>query len=195
MNLVAANPSEVDKIVAVRAIGAHDTGIYSTTFRVMASAITPVVGMLLSSQPRLFKYAHTRAVGGLGLIRTLLLLSAGWGLISGLLLCAFRSILPSLFGAPYEATAQLMPWLAISAPLLSLRLCAGSVLVAFGRAKDRLFFEVLGICILVLGILVFAPLYRTHGIAIALALAEASMAGIGWFTISQRIHRADAPSL
>lgn len=187
MNLVATNPSEVDKIMAVRAIGAHDTGIYATTFRVMASATTPVIGMLLSAQPRLFKYAHTRATDGRNLIKTLLLLSGGWGLLSGLLLYTFRFILPALFGAPYEAAAQLMPWIAISAPLLSLRLCAGSVLVAFGRPMDRLFFELFGICILVLGILFFAPHYRMHGLAMALALAESSMAAIGWLTINYRI--------
>src|SRR5690606_40082784 len=31
MHLVAANPSELDKIIAVRAIGAHDAGIYAAT--------------------------------------------------------------------------------------------------------------------------------------------------------------------
>ena len=44
MNLVAANPSELDKIIAVRAVGTHDAGVYAATSRVMAAAVTPVFG-------------------------------------------------------------------------------------------------------------------------------------------------------
>ena len=187
MNLVAANPSELDKIIALRIVGAHDTGIYATTSRVMASGVTPVIGMLLASQPRLFRHAHTRTREGGRLVRFIALSSLGWGVISGLLLTVCSPILPWLFGAPYAATAHLMPWMAVTAPLLSLRIAAGSVLVAFGKPMERLAFELLGILILVLGMLLLAPFYQTHGLAMALSFAEASMAAAGWFLVSRQL--------
>ncbi|GFZ93913.1 lipopolysaccharide biosynthesis protein [Dyella caseinilytica] len=192
MNLVAANPSEIDKIVAIRLIGAHDTGIYATTTRVMTSCVTPVIGMLLSAQPRLFRHAHKPTHEGLRLIWVIALLSLGWGLISGIVLVLCSPLLPWLFGEAFVETAGLMPWLALSAPGISLRLAAGTILVALGKPIERLVFEVLGVLILVSSMVLLGPHYRAFGLAIALSFAESSMAIIGWHMVSKRL-RAIGP--
>jgi O-antigen/teichoic acid export membrane protein len=192
MQLVAANPSELDKIIAVRSVGAHDAGIYATASRVMASAITPVIGMLLATQPRMFRHTQHPTHAGRRLILTVAWLSLGWGALSGLLLALSSPLLPLLFGAPYAATAQLMVWLAPVAPLLSLRLAAGSMLMAFGKPLERIAFEMIGMLILVASMLLLAPHYRTQGLAIALIIAEASMASIGWLLVRRRMSERDA---
>jgi len=187
MNLVAANPSEIDKIIAVRLIGAHDTGIYATTNRVMSSCITPVIGMLLSAQPRLFQHAYKPNSEGHRLMWLIALSSLGWGFISGIALVLCSPVLPWLFGKAFAATAELMPWLALSAPGLSLRMAAGVILVALGKPAERLVFEVLGILILVSSMILLGPHYHAHGLAIALSIAESSMAIIGWYMVSKRL--------
>jgi O-antigen/teichoic acid export membrane protein len=187
MNVVAANPTELDKIISVRIVGAHDAGIYAATTRVMAAAVTPVTAMLLASLPRLFRHAHEPTREGHRLIRLIALLSLAWGVVSGLLLAFCSPLLPWLFGASYMATAQLMPWLAVVAPLLSLRLAAGAVLVALGKPLERIAFELLGILFLVGGMLTLAPHYGIRGLALSLMIAEASMALSGWGLVRRRL--------
>ena len=187
MNLVAANPSELDKVIAVRVAGAHSASIYAATTRVMKAAVMPVTAMLLASLPRLFRHAHTPTREGHRLIGIIALLSLVWGAASGALLAVCSPLLPWLFGASFMATAQLMQWLAVAAPLLSLRLSAGAVLVALSKPMQRAAFEICGIMVLVGGMLALAPRYGTHGLAIALIAAETSMALLGWWLVRLRL--------
>ncbi|WP_130617785.1 lipopolysaccharide biosynthesis protein [Dyella amyloliquefaciens] len=179
MLIVAANPSELDKIVAVRQVGAVDAGIYIAVSRVMGAIITPVLGLLLAAQPRLFRHADERSKEVRRLVRMLLALALGWGLLGGALLVAASPALPMVFGERYARMAWLMPWMAISAPLLSLRIAAGSVLVALGHPLERVGFELSGIALLVGGILVFTHLLGVLGLVAAVILAEAVMCAIG----------------
>jgi O-antigen/teichoic acid export membrane protein len=187
MNLVAANPSELDKIVAVRVIGAHDAGIYTATARVMVSAVTPVTALLLASLPRLFRHAHRPSPEGRRLIKQIALLAFGWGMLSALVLALCSPLLPVLFGPLFSSTAGLMPWVAAVAPLLSLRLTAGAVLTTLAKPLERLAFEFFGILILVAGIFLLAPYYGARGLAIASVLAEAGMAGTGWYMVRRNL--------
>lgn len=183
MNLVAANPSELDKIVAVRLIGPHDAGIYAATARVMAATVMPVMAMLLASQPRLFRHAHEPTHAGYRLMGLIALLALTWGGVSGILLVLCAPLLPWLFGPSFAAMATLMPWLAAIAPFLSLRLAAGAVVVALGRPLGRIAFELCGVLVMIVGMLALAPHFGTLGLALALLLGEASMTVIGWWLV------------
>ncbi|MBT2143290.1 MULTISPECIES: polysaccharide biosynthesis C-terminal domain-containing protein [unclassified Rhodanobacter] len=190
MNLVAANPSELDKIIAVRAIGTHDAGVYAATSRVMAAAVTPVFAMLLASQPRLFRHAREPTREGRRLIYLILILALAWGTVSGLMLTLCSPLLPWLFGESFIGTAKLMPWLAAVAPFLSLRLAAGTILVARGRPGERIGFELCGVFALVVGMLVLTPHFGIRGLAMALVIAELSMAVIGWWLVRHHLIRS-----
>lgn len=187
MHLVAANPSELDKVIATRAVGADDAGIYAATSRVMSATVMPVIAMLLAAQPRLFRHAHEPTQQGHRLIVLVAVLALAWGSLSGIVLALLSPLLPVLFGASFAATSQLMPWLAAAAPFLSLRLAAGVTLVAQGHPAQRIVFEVSGILVLVAGILVFAPFFGTRGIAIALVAAEFCMASVGWWLVHRQL--------
>lgn len=186
MNLVAANPSELDKIIAVRAVGSHDAGVYAATSRVMAAAVTPVLAMLLASQPRLFRHSHEPTREGHRLIYLILMLALAWGTVSGVMLALCSPLLPRLFGESFAGTAKLMPWLAAVAPFLSLRLAAGTILVARGRPSERIGFELCGVLTLIVSMLVLTPHYGIRGLAMALVIAELSMTVIGWWLV--RLH-------
>lgn len=189
MNLVAANPSELDKIIAVRAVGPHDAGVYAATSRVMAAAVTPVFAMLLASQPRLFRHAREPIREGHRLIYLILILALAWGAASGLMLALCSPLLPWLFGESFAGTAKLMPWLAVVAPFLSLRLAAGTILVARGRPGERIGFELCGVLALIVSMLVLTPHFGIRGLAMALVIAELSMVVIGWWLVRYHLIR------
>lgn len=186
MQLIATNPTELDKAMAVRAIGAYDAGIYSATSRVMGAVVTPVVAMLLASQPRLFRHAHEPTRSGNKLIVLIALLALAWGSISGLAMAILSPLLPLIFGSAYSDTASLLPWVAIVAPFLSLRLAAGTVLVALGHPLERIGFELGGVVILATGMILLPPLLGLHGFVLSVILAEATMSIAGWYLVGRR---------
>ena len=187
MNLIAANPSELDKIIAVRLVGAHDAGIYAATARVMAATVMPVTALLLSAQPRLFRHAYQPTREGHRLIGLIAVLALAWGIVSGGALALASPLLPWLFGASFAGMAGLMPWLACVAPLLSLRLSAGTVLVALGHPLGRMAFELCGVLALLIGMLALAPHFGAQGLALALLIAEASMVVVGWWLVRRSL--------
>lgn len=190
MHLVASNTSEIDKMLAVRAVGAHDAGLYSATSRVVIALVMPVLAMLLATQPRLFRHAHAPTAEGARLVRAIALISLGWGAASGLVLAACSPLLPALFGDAYAGTAALMRWMAWAAPFVSLRFAAGSVLMALGRPLYRLLFEVAGVLVLAGAMFAFAARWGLHGAVAAVVLAEAAMATGGWWLVRKRMRIA-----
>lgn len=187
MHLVAANPSEIDKIMAARLIGSHDAGIYAATSRAMGSVTMPVIAMLLAAQPRLFRYAAALDPQGKALIRLIAILALGWGLLCWLALTIVSPVLPWVFGKSFGAMALLMPWLAAVAAPLSLRFAAGTVLMTLGRPLERMLFELFGIATLLLGMFVFAPRMGMRGLASAMLLSETAMALLGWWLVRRNL--------
>ncbi len=192
MHMVAANPSELDKVLAVRLVGEHDAGVYAATTRVMGALVMPVIAMLLAAQPRLFEHAHQPTDQGNQLIRVIALLALGWGLLCWLLLSLCSPFLPWLFGPRFAAMVPLMPWLAVVAAPLSMRLAAGTVLVALGRPLERLSFELSGIVVLVIIMSLLAPILGVRGLGLALLTSESSMALVGWWAVWLRTRQKKA---
>ena len=189
MLLVAANPTELDKIVAVRQVGAAEAGLYTAGSRVMGALVMPVLAMLLSAQPRLFRQARTADSDMTRLVGMLFAAAVAWGLISAVLLAIASPLLPWLFGSSYEQTARLMPWMAITAPFLSVRLAAGSVLVASGHPLERITFEFFGIACLIVGMLVLTKSFGVMGLIGAVISAEIAMALLGTGMVARQLRR------
>ncbi|WP_267222681.1 lipopolysaccharide biosynthesis protein [Dyella silvae] len=189
MLIVSANPTELDKIMAVRQVGAMDAGIYIAGSRVMGALVMPVLAMLLTAQPRLFRHAHEQTNASRRLVRTIFLLALTWGALSGAVLAAASPLLPQLFGDGYLPTAQLMPWMAVTAPFLSLRLAAGSVLISLGHPLERVSFELCGVALLLIGMLAFTHFMGVLGLVVAVILAEAAMCVLGLTLVNRHIRR------
>ena len=155
----------------------------------MGALVMPVLAMLLSAQPRLFRHARTADGDTARLVRMLFTAALVWGLVSGVLLAIASPLLPWLFGNSYEQTARLMPWMAITAPFLSIRLAAGSVLVASGHPLERIVFEFFGIACLVVGILVLTKSFGVFGLIAAVIVAEIAMALLGTAMVVHQLRR------
>ncbi|WP_198148959.1 lipopolysaccharide biosynthesis protein [Luteibacter yeojuensis] len=192
MNVVAANPSELDKVLAIRLLGDHAAGIYSATARVLNAVITPVMGMLLAAQQSLFRHGANPAVRGTRLIRTIALASAAWGVVSAVALAVCAPLLPHFLGPRFDEAASVMPWVCAAAPFMALRLAAGTVLVALGKPMHRMAFELAGIAVLVMLLGIGAHVAAARGMALGLAGAEAVMAATGWAIVMQAHRRLTA---
>ena len=182
MHLVAANPSEIDKIVGVQALGA-DAGIYAAATRLMAAAVTPVTAVLLTLQPRLFRAGS----GPQDDRRNLIQLTATSALLCGAVAAAFlitvSAVIATLLGPSFAPIRSTLFWIAPVAPVLALRQAAGTLLMADGHPMTRLAFELTGTLALVLGLVTLGRLYGLSGASAGLFIAEAVMAGIGWLAI------------
>ncbi|HEX7816101.1 lipopolysaccharide biosynthesis protein [Dyella sp.] len=192
MLLVAANPSELDKMAAVRLVGGPSAGIYTAGSRIMGALVMPVLAMLLAAQPRLFRHARDQAVTMRKLVLVLFGVALAWGIVSGAALAIASPWLTWIFGNDYARTAHLMPWMAITAPFLSVRLAAGSVLVATGHPLERVGFELGGIACLLGGMLAFAPGYGVIGLVAAVIVAELAMGIVGVLMVLRQLNRLKA---
>lgn len=188
MFLVTSNPSELDKMAAARLVGPFEAGIYASSSRAMSAMVMPVVAMLLAAQPRLFRHAHDPNTQNRALIRTIALLAGGWGLFSSVLLMLCAPLLPRFFGHEYEAAAALAYWLALIPAPLSLRVAAGSVLVALGRPLERVGFELGGLVFLLLGMLAMGRHFGPQGLIAAVTISEILMCSFGWWLVMKRAH-------
>lgn len=180
MHVVAANPSELDKVASPILLGDHAAGIYSASSRIMNALITPVLGVLVASQPRLFRHGSVPTHEGRRLIRILGYLAFAWGIAGAAILALSAPLFPYLLGTSFEQTTAVLPWIALAAPFASLRMAAGTILVALGKPLQRLRFELSGVVLLACLLAFGAHLLGLRGMALGLACAEASMAAYGW---------------
>jgi len=193
MHIVAANPTELDKIISPALLGAHAAGIYSATSRVMNAVVMPVVGMLVASQPRLFRHGAAPTQEGQRLVGLLGRISFGWGLLSAAALALGAPLLPYLLGNAFAETAATLPWVAMASPFMALRMAAGTVLVASGHPLRRLRFELTGIVLLALLLGSGARFFDVRGMAVGLTLGEAFMASYGWHLVRRAQKELTAP--
>jgi O-antigen/teichoic acid export membrane protein len=189
MHVVAANPTEFDKITSPLLLGDHTAGIYSATSRIMNAVAMPVVGMLLTAQPRLFRHAASPEPGGYRLISWLWRISFAWGLLGAAAMVMASPWIPRLFGPAFADAATLIPWVAAAAPFLTLRLASGTILVALGHPLQRVRFELAGMLLLVILLPSGSHLGGARGMAIALATAEMTMATYGWLLVRRAQQR------
>ena len=186
MHFVAANPSELDKIISLRALGATDAGVYAASARIMGAMVMPVTALLLSVQAKLFRHAATASAEARPLIRQVGGAAAIWGGLSCILLIATSHWMPLIFGQGFQRSATFMPWLALAAPMIALRVTAGTILVSHGHPLQRACFEIGGSAILCVCMFGFTRYGGLNGAAAALIVAEASMAIVGWAMLLRR---------
>lgn len=187
MHAVAANSTEIDKVLALRFVGAHDTGLYAAASRVLVALMMPINAMLLAALPRLFSHGHVPTLEGFLLVRRVAQLSAAWGIAAALLLMTASVFVPVLFGEAYGASGRLMFWMGFVAPFMALRFAASCVLVAIGKPMDRLVFELAGLVVIIVGIVALAPSLGPRGIVLAIGIGECVMLGIGTSMLLKRL--------
>lgn len=190
LNLTALGPSELDKTLAMRLLPLAAAGVYAASARVVGAAVLPVIALMLSSLPRLFREAGQSR--GVRLLRWIFALSTAYGLIAASLLWAAAPLLERLFGPHYRGVAEVLRWLAIAVPALALRVAAGSTLMARGHPWLRAGFELVGLLVLCVATFTLVPNGMARDMPLALACSEWSMAVFGWVKIGLDARQSNA---
>ena len=180
MNITAAGPAELDKTLATRLLPLGAAGIYAASARVIGAFTLPVIAMMLSALPRLFREGETHPLKTARLLRWTFAASLLYSLVLGMAVWILARPISELFGPRYHDIAETLRWLCLALPGLTLRIAAGSALMALGKPWMRVGFEIAGIVMLVLSSMILVSLLGARGMPIALVTAESFMALFGW---------------
>jgi O-antigen/teichoic acid export membrane protein len=176
LNTTAAGPGELDKVAVAHLLSPAQAGLYSAATRVVGAATLPVLALMFSIMPRLFRSAVAVDANTPALHRLILLVCLGYATI----LCGgfwlFAGWLEVLFGLHYAGIGQVLRWLIPAIPALVLRMAAGNILMTAGKTWVRASFELVGILVLLLCAATLAPRFGVAGMAIAFSCAEWAMA-------------------
>jgi O-antigen/teichoic acid export membrane protein len=196
LNITAVGPAELDKTLAARLLPLSTAGLYAAGARVVGAATLPVIAMMLSALPRLFREGHKQPQRTAHLIRLIFTATLAYSTALAVALWLVAPLFVKIFGAKYEGIQHMVHWLCLAVPGMALRIAAGSVLMALGRSWMRFGYEVAGLVILVIVASMLAPMLGAIGMPIALICSEWSMAAIGiTLTASGRLHPTRRESL
>ena len=179
LNLTATGPSELDKTLALKLLPLAAAGVYAAGARVIGALTLPVIAMMLSAMPRLFREGQTNSRSSGGLLRWLFAAALGYSLLLAAALWLAAPFFDLLFGPRYQGLGDTIRWLTLAVPGMALRIAAGSALMALGKPWMRVGFEVVGLLALTVAALLWARMLGTAGMPIALTCSEWTMAFIG----------------
>lgn len=179
LNITAAGPSELDKTLATKLLPLEFAGLYAAGARVIGATTLPVMAMLLSALPRLFREGRNQPQRTTRLLRWIFAAALAYSFALAALLWFMAPIFVWLFGPKYQGIEQMIHWLTLAVPGIALRMAAGSVLMALGKPWMRVGFEVIGLIALVIAAILFTTQFGAIGMPLALACSEWVMAVLG----------------
>lgn len=189
----ACGPGEIDKTLAAVLLTPSSSGLYAAGTRVIGAVTLPVIAMLLSALPRLFREGHTQPRETTRLLRWILVAALLYSALITAVLWLAAPAFMGLFGPGYEGISQMIQWLCLAVPGMALRIAAGSMLMALGRPWMRAGFEIAGVIVLLVCSLMLTGRLGGTGMAVALACAEWTMAALGLALIASARMRAIRP--
>lgn len=189
----ACGPGEIDKTLAAVLLTPSSSGLYAAGTRVIGAVTLPVIAMLLSALPRLFREGHTQPRETTRLLRWILVAALLYSALITAVLWLAAPAFMGLFGPGYEGISQMIQWLCLAVPGMALRIAAGSMLMALGRPWMRAGFEIAGVIVLLVCSLMLTGRLGVTGMAVALACAEWTMAALGLALIASARMRAIRP--
>lgn len=176
-------PTELDKSVAMRFLGGSDAGLYAAGSRIVAAFVLPVMAMVVSSLPRLFRETDGRRVP-VRLIVGMLASSCIYGVVMAPLLCFGVPWIDGLFGADYVGVGDIIAAMVVVVPGLSMRLVSGYVLMVLGRVWWRVGVEFFGVFLMAFSGYFLIPETGVMGMVHALAFSEWGMVFCSLLVIS-----------
>lgn len=187
--LTAAGPSELDKMLAVKLLPLGVSGLYVAASRLIGAATLPVIALLISAMPRLFRDTSQDPKHSKYLINWIFIVVFFYGLILANLLWLTAPLLELLFGEQYQGMANILVWLCLAVPALALRFTVGNILVTMGKPWLRVGFEVFGMLIIAISAVLFTSTLGIKGMTLALIVSEWGMviAGLS-LIITERKH-------
>jgi O-antigen/teichoic acid export membrane protein len=179
LNLTAASPTEIDKTLALRFLPLSTAGVYAAGARIIGAMTLPVIAMMLSAMPRLFREHQTGEHPDRRLLLWVFVAALAYSLVMATALWIAAPLFDRLFGDRYVNIGNTIRWLTLAVPAMALRISAGTVLMAMGHPWMRVTFEVTGLATLTLAATALTAHWGLHGLALALACSEWAMALLG----------------
>ncbi|MGH8146223.1 MAG: lipopolysaccharide biosynthesis protein [Rhodanobacteraceae bacterium] len=180
LNVTATGPAELDKTLATKLLPLAASGVYAAGARVIGAATLPVIAMMVSALPRLFREGQDQPERTARLLRRILAAALGYSVALAVLLWFIAPVFVWLFGPKYHGLEHTIHWLTLAVPGMALRIAAGSVLTALSRPWARVGFELTGLAVLVIATVILTTRLGIIGMPLALACAEWVMAVLGW---------------
>lgn len=191
LNITATTPAELDKTLATKLLPLAGSGVYAAGARVIAAATLPVMAMMLSALPRLFREGQGRPIRTAQLLRWIFTAALSYSALLAVILWFVAPVFVWLFGVKYHGIEHMIHWLCLVVPGMALRLAAGSVLMALGKPWMRVGFEVAGLVVLIIASVILTAHFHAVGMPLALACSEWSMATVGVMLV-YRVCRRDS---
>lgn len=187
LNITAIGPAELDKALAIRLLPSAAVGLYAAGARVVGAVTLPVVALMLSALPRLFREGQNQPQRTSRLLRWIFAATALYSVALAALLWWCAPLFVWLLGDQYAEVDEVIRWLCIAIPGLALRIVAGSALMAMSRPWMRAGFEVVGILTLAIAAITMTAHWGAQGMPLALVCAEWTMALLGgWLVMRAR---------
>ena len=150
----------------------------------------PVIAMMLSAMPRLFRENHTGEHRERRLLVWVFVAALTYSLSLAAALWLAAPLFDFLFGDRYQDIGNAIRWLTMAVPAMALRITAGTVLMSMGNPWMRVVFEVAGLATLTLAAIALTARWGLNGLALALACSEWTMALLGTAFIWRVTRRA-----
>ncbi|SEG69594.1 oligosaccharide flippase family protein [Halopseudomonas aestusnigri] len=189
-SLAAVGPGEMDKVLALKLLPLDLSGLYSAASRIVGAATLPAIALVLSVLPRLIRGEGREASMKMSLVNWLLCVA----LIFSVMLAGFFVIVSSFvewaFGEAYGGLSDMLVWLCLAIPGLSLRKVAGNILIANGNPLARVCFELVGVVLLVLFSFFLVSTLGSGAFVFSVFLSESLMAlGMVFYVKSYSFYR------
>jgi O-antigen/teichoic acid export membrane protein len=169
-------------------------GIYSSAYRVIDIATTPMWALYSSALPSMFREGKDSLAGTKRTVLKILKSGVAAGVV-GSALCYFGApLFPVLMGKSFAASTQALHWLALLPPFRAFALSAGAGLTASGYQQMRTIVQLIAAAFN-LGInLYLIPRYSWLGAAWSSLLTDAFL-GLGNWVMYLALQRREASSL
>lgn len=183
--MTAAGPSELDKMLAVKLMPLGASGLYAAASRVIGAAVLPVIALLLSAIPKLFRTQNNNKQNNrltFWVMSSALIYSLGVACILWLL----SPLVESLFGTNYAGLSDTLKWLCLAVPGLALRISMANILMSADLPWARTAMQLFGMVILVTAAIAFHLKDLIFAMPLALAVSEWSMFLLGTLILIRR---------
>ena len=186
INAGASGVAEIDKMLAGKLLPIGVAGTYVAASRVIGALVLPVMAMVVSTLPRLFKQVDAKRKKLWG---ALFLCATGYGVVAGFAIGVLSTWLPVVFGSAYENMDESIRWLAWGVPAISLHGASFNILTTIDRPWIRVCLEVSGLGGIALMGYLLVPVLGAPGLAFSVVCIEWILAFVSWLIIWRLIAR------
>lgn len=170
--MTAAGPSELDKILALKLMPLGTSGLYAAASRVIGATLMPVIALLLSAMPRLFRYSVQSNTQGRHLTKWIFISVFIYGVLLSGFIYFVAFWLELLFGNEFVGMAHVLQLLCLVVPGMVLRHTVTSVLMTLDLPWVRAGVEFFGMFLLILLAMVFTAFGWKYSLIWASAASE-----------------------